>query len=510
MVACCLSLCFWISSLSFPAAADVSLSPNLPTDIPISLSKENSLLNKGEFSTVQRLFDEFSWQSFIAFNWPLNKKGQPLSSLSNSGIPRWLSLHESLQVYRPDGSPPQSDPPRMCKNNPGNLRELYLTSTVADNTKDLDLADEVNQAFTTPLYDQNGKEVRYEIFLNDVEYDYIVDNQLYNIEGQIAYSKKTHKPVNFPMGSYPQKRLGATELKLAWKELGSDDIQSRFYTETILLPKLASNGEPILDKKGNFTDCRRQNMGLVGMHISTKTESSPQWIWATFEHIDNLNVNDLVKVGGKPLHALFHDYSSVGQTMPVNVPPIARNSEGKPDPINGIKKTQVSRPIPIPGAAKQLSAEYQKQLKAIKSPLQYYQLIDAQWPTAPYPSNPSYPAVPGSPFSDNLPEGITRKSTGAPAPIYLTNSTMETYFQAGNQTAQIQENGFPPDSTPVFGTESCMGCHFSAGIATDFIIKTDNGTKPQKVPIYAGDLSADFSWLLQQKAQWVDSSVPNS
>jgi hypothetical protein len=47
-----------------------------------------------------------------------------------------------------------------------------------------------------------------------------------------------------------------------------------------------------------------------------------------------------------------------------------------------------------------------------------------------------------------------------------------------------------------------MACHFSAGIATGYVEKVENSNKVQKVPIFGGDLSADFSWLLQLKANW--------
>ena len=76
--------------------------------------------------------------------------------------------------------------------------------------------------------------------------------------------------------------------------------------------------------------------------------------------------------------------------------------------------------------------------------------------------------------------------------MYLTNITMETYFQGGNQSATGQQEGNPPSTVQVFGTESCTGCHSSAGIAA-------SGT-PQK-PTYSGQLTADFSWLMEIKAQ---------
>ena len=70
------------------------------------------------------------------------------------------------------------------------------------------------------------------------------------------------------------------------------------------------------------------------------------------------------------------------------------------------------------------------------------------------------------------------------------------------QEIYFQENGFPFNGTPVFGTESCMACHFSAGIATGYVEKVINSATVQKVPIFGGDLSADFSWLPQLKANW--------
>ncbi len=53
-----------------------------------------------------------------------------------------------------------------------------------------------------------------------------------------------------------------------------------------------------------------------------------------------------------------------------------------------------------------------------------------------------------------------------------------------------------------------VACHFSAGIATGYVIKqeyadSDGKVTPQKTPIFGGDLSADFSWLLQLKANWL-------
>jgi hypothetical protein len=96
-------------------------------------------------------------------------------------------------------------------------------------------------------------------------------------------------------------------------------------------------------------------------------------------------------------------------------------------------------------------------------------------------------------------------------PVFLVNTTMETYFQKGIQPAGPLEQddrlapGYPPiDCTPVFGTESCNGCHYSAGSNLGF--RTDPATGA-RTPIFGinGHFgktgSANYSWLLQIEAK---------
>src|SRR5262249_32683437 len=77
-----------------------------------------------------------------------------------------------------------------------------------------------------------------------------------------------------------------------------------------------------------------------------------------------------------------------------------------------------------------------------------------------------------------------------------------------------QDDRLPPgvvaDTTRVFGTESCAGCHYSAGLCVGFkrneegqLLRKDGN----KVPIFGINSNGgrtgngDFSWLLQMKAQ---------
>jgi len=92
------------------------------------------------------------------------------------------------------------------------------------------------------------------------------------------------------------------------------------------------------------------------------------------------------------------------------------------------------------------------------------------------------------------------------------NTTMETYFQKGPQNGGCleQDDRLPDncvaDTTPVVGTESCVGCHYSAGIATGW--KRDMSGNPVTVngvkqPVYGIDshfgrtAHGNFSWMLQ-------------
>ena len=524
-----IGLFFLIQPSQASTTSDLSddfLSPEIPSNLSLTIDEFEGM--KKQLPQLQRQFDLFSWQEFIALNWPTVKDGLPARDISDSGEPAWAeSFVQSTDVFLSDGSQPNVSFKDGIKNLsskaphcPGNLdgtRELYLTSSVTHNS--FDNPDEVNQAFTSPLWDQNGHEVRYEILLNKDEYNYIVKNGLYNIDGQIEFFQN-REYVNFPAGKGDQ--VGAIEIKLAWKNLqeAGPEEAARYYQEYVLLPELDADGEPKVGPDGNFASCRSQLVGLVGMHIAHKTALSPQWVWSTFEQVDNLVTNDLEIVDGNALHPSFTDTSPSGQILPVNVPPIYRDADGKPcnsseDPKNCQKRTQVSRPIPIPGSKVELNHQVQQLLAKDNSPLQYYMLIDTQWPTAPFPETDKRPACTGADPTDPycavtgsanpkyLPEAITRKSTGSPAPVYLTNSIMETYFQSGNQAAQLQENGFPQDKTLVFGTESCMGCHFSAGIATGVIRQPYGDTEV----IRSSDATADFSWLLAQKAQWHDKAA---
>lgn len=486
------------------AAAASRFSPTLPLDI--SIAEKKALEEKGNFPGVQRLFDELSWQSFVALNWPY-VGSKPAPTLTAKGDLFWSTYAESYEVFKSDGGAPDpydrertSLPPiaataKLAGLSDPDARLLFGLSS----TRGLNILDEVNQAFAGPLWDQNGNMVHYEILLNRDEYDFIKANTLYNLQGQVAYAGKNDNKVIFPIGSNASGKTGAIEVKLAWRILIASDIKSRYLSSDAYI------------QTGTPPQWQKVTVGLVGMHIAHKTESSPQWIWSTFEHVDNLEVNDFAAFGHTATLPASPSFNDPGcEWCPVNVPPSAD--------AKGVLKTQVSRVTAIPKATRALNAQWQSRLAANNSPLQYYELINTQWPT-----DPSAPPAP----KDKFPDTISNKSGGKPTPVFLVNSVMETYFQggansAGTTTVTIQDaqgknvpytfdivahNGgntsaraMPGASsiTPtnsITAIESCMGCHFSASLYV-----SGTGTDATKY-VTGGDLSGDFSWLLSTKAQ---------
>lgn len=497
---------------AFPDFAP-AVSAQLPGDVDIALKK--SLEAKQQFALVQREFDLYSWQMFFALNWPTDAKGKAAASLKDQsfGPPRWSWWHTSPQIYRADGATPAACaeglrsaakpdlsqplfkglgafPEGAASANAQTSRFLGVISAVGNlhvNT----VLDEIQQAFTGPLIDQNGEFVYYEILLDPNEVDYLCRNKLYNINGQVAFSK-TGEKLQFPSGVDGQDGSGAFELKIAWKVLGKNDDASRFFSMDGYIKDEGPDNQEI---------DRQVKLGMVGLHIAHKSESSPQWIWSTFEQVDNLSTN---AVSDPTLNPNFHNPGC--ETCAVNMLPVADQNGVYPRiPV------QAWRSVPIPDDKQALNAQVRAAMAKQGSVWQYYQLIDTQWPTQ--------PSVPPADPSGPLPQAVANKSGGNATPVFLTNITMETYFQGVNTLACNQTEGNPgctptptatgfltnagpvPSTSPTASTtiaasESCMGCHSSAGIYTSYDPKD-----PSKAT-QSGQLTGDFSWLMAQKAQW--------
>lgn len=490
----------------------VVFSPKIPHDVDPVLQKK--LKEEGNIYDLNKAFNEYSWQAFVAINWPVDKNGKPLPNFTDKGTANWMKWKEAQEVYRNDGMKPapweglrvnnqlvlgMATAPKEALQS----KNIRLLSSIGTPTGHVNIVGEEDQAFSGPLYDQNGNIVRYEVLMNREEFDYVVNNKLYNINGQIEFSSKSgFTAVDFPSGEYGGAKEGAIEIKLAWKILENTDHKERYFR---------SEGFVINNETGKW---EKKELGMIGFHISQKTKTGKQWVWSTFEHVDNLRTHEMEK-DGKTVRVKPSLTNPDCELCPVNTRiDTIINGKASTKYVNGTNgpfwsvgnsksyaksstpATQAKRMIPINDRVLSVNGKMQAYFKSMNSVWQYYELIDTQ-----YPLNQNTP--PASTSQNKLPQVVANKSGGDANIAFLTNLSMETFFQLGNQPATNLIENNPTNNISIFGTESCMGCHSSAGIFTKG--KLTDGLPPTKP-----QLSADFSWLLQSKAHWEKNLEKNN
>jgi hypothetical protein len=487
--------------------APTVFTPNIPVDVDPAL--QQALKEAGDIYQLNQMFNVYSWQALVAINWPIDANGVARPNFTDEGTPAWLNWKEAFQVYRADGNTPS---PWGSQRNDGGLglnesivndtdARIILSSRTPTHSGNDNIANETDQAFAGKLFDQNGNVVVYEVLMNKEEYDYVVENKLYNVNGQLEFSK-THTEANFPKGNYEENTLGATEIKLAWKILGDGDVVERYFKD---------EGYIINEQTGQP---EKALLGLIGFHISQKTPTGKQWVWSTFEHIDNLDQN-VIQLDGetKVIHPTLRnpnceicpvnvDVSNKGETYSYqqdqhgdfwNVRNDSMKQSNNYYTDVAVMKTQAKRAVDIPVRVQNINSMMQEYFEQEGSMWQYYQLIDTQ-----YPLNQNAAPATSTATMYNIPESVVNKSGGKPNLALLTNISMETFFQQGNQLAGLMESS--SSDVNIFGTESCMGCHSSAYLFNSYTLQDG------KMVLGKGSqLSGDFSWLLKT-ASWDKSA----
>lgn len=381
----------------------------------------------------QPFVDILAWDTFIALNWPapvpIVERGVPdrqnivggfLMGPGEGGKPSslptgpvvWETFKDTNDIFlNPPVQPtpfdaPETVPPQcmtLVGDNPAAARRtLVMTSKFGE------VLTGDKQADGNRLVDQNGENVWYEVKLNRVYYDYVVDNKFYVSTNQKGAT------ISFPSSSNTTSPAGTIKVKAAWKVMGDpgsrqpDDPKKFYTTEALVLDPLTNQ-------------CSKKVMGLVGLHVVMKTAQLPQWMWATFEHVDNAPDQTGGPVSGKQYN--FFSASCAG--CPLNTPP----TDAKPQ-----WPTQVVRVVPVNDVAASNNALYQAALVTLRADnvWQNYELVDAQWGASPTPI--------GEPNQ----------------PKYLANTTLETYLQEA-----VEPNG-------------CINCHGKFAGSTDLDFQLTN------------------------------------
>jgi hypothetical protein len=418
------------------------LCPDLPHDITEKIGMGYSTLS----AEKQRDFDNFAWQTFVALNWPADRTGAPLkkSITERPDAPRVWEFYPSPFALFSQGLPGENMAVKPLAMANGKRRVFSMLST-RTNLPDLSSDSILQAASDKPLIDRNLNFTLYDIAINQIEYDYIKNNGLNTIKGQQAFYDN-HNQVSFPLGFYQDDTTrtggsaGAIEIKTAWRMLdpSQGDRLDRYYTVDATIQvdaQHSQSGRPMTIEA---------KLGLVGFHVIQRTKQpSPQdWIWSTFEHMDNAPLADNARdptliappipTQGTPPASVTQAYSYFNPNYhgPTNVPPALGSGESvykwAPRPPfasayanPGGFGTQVVRCWQIFPATDLVNKYFQKLLKG--SVWENYQLIGSQW------------------------MGGTENQPGANGniPRYLSNTTLETYIQFSS-----------------FG--SCLECHNSA------------------------------------------------
>jgi hypothetical protein len=400
----------------------------------------------------------FAWAEFIALNWAGNPvtcaadSSAAPSSFGNSSdtTPKvWELYKQDTDVFLPDAAAPSawcslsetvpakfqalSDRELLSGQSHGAPPKL-LSAFSKDADSPIKLSEfELAGSNGAWLTAQSGIIVLFEIRMNQDEFDYIDQNGLYNAQTQQTFVVKPG--LNLPDNTSGTTSIGSIELKASWLELPDPKIWPLYKTSKawVVYP--------------NSSEPKLVTVGLTGLHIIHKTGRSPQFIWATFEHVNNApSISDIS--GGKllPWYA-FYNANCIPGSDHYQCTPNAQVDGATPstpyfphqpaDPMSA--PIQVVRENPLSSSSTDNIVAINAWAQALiaqanpSSVFQNYQLVDVLWANNPS----SIPPASRTPLTSGDPQ---------PNPAFekVANTTLETYLQ---------------------NTDTCMDCHRYAPIA---------------------------------------------
>jgi hypothetical protein len=361
------------------------------------------------------VFDDYSWRAFLAISWPAKRgfRGLPdetkkIGDFSDPGTQVvWGTWKADYELFQPEGLAP-ADASSFDGLTPSGLAQTMVLGPFFG-FQDFNQAG--NGRFGGPLVAQNHTYVRFEVRLNPIEFDFIRERQLY---------RKSNLPaVGSPGLRFPNNCVA---VKAAWKIIKEDELaaaQGRYYLVDAMAFDPATR------------TCKIQKLALVGLHIVQKTRLRPQWVWSSFEHIDNVPEPGTSLSPGRRFS--FNDPAKAQVLDPsIAPPPISKTNP----PLESPRAMQVVRTKKIADSTRKTNEDYQALLRG--TVWEYYQLVMTQWPKFPQPEGEN-----GAPFPGQF--------TGPDPMTNIANTALETYFQKSAAT-------------------SCMGCHDAARrLGTDFV-----------------------------------------
>jgi len=364
---------------------------------------------------------------------------------------------------------------------------------ICDDKENNDFVGEANKLVLNkiPIVDQKGNYIIVEMHLNGNEFNQIVDNEWYNASKLAEYDDEKNR---FQFKSTTASIDAPIEIKAAWRIFDENSTpveKARYYTtkRVVAIPadkyvcttNNCGTDNPVLETDPPVLE--EIEVGLIGFHIAYKIPkqevSTPGWIWATFEQVDNLQVDnpppgiDLKPTLSNPgcetnankenclpnypyvewpflwrdkaPHAVTRQDGQIKEQTPTQVQRLSKSTKLSED----VKKD-----------LKEQNKKWQEAFKNVTpdSVWQYYQLVGTQWLQNPRKITDT-PLLPRGSLMSNI--RLQQVQPGA-----LVNVSMEAY-------SQTKVNG-----------DSCIGCHVAASLQSS----SDNSQK----------VTSDFSFLLER------------
>lgn len=220
---------------------------------------------------------------------PSQPDGKSFQAKSNCSFHRWsyqtflwlVSNDSGGLVFEGFANPNALFKPEGPGSYPGHGGDRTMLARMAKSRTTADIED-IYQAGpgNKALIDQAGNIVYYANHLNREYWDFVARERLYDVE----VLKRTDPSLNFP--------IDTLELKSAWRiaqivgrEPFIPDSEKRYYVVSAKVPSVKPNARGILiEDKSRMIDAR---MALIGLHVTGIVKGHREFIWATFEHVDN-------------------------------------------------------------------------------------------------------------------------------------------------------------------------------------------------------------------------------
>lgn len=314
-------------------------------------------------------FGHMAWQTFKTLVWPASGRGTADTGreITDMKGPRVFETYkgdwETFLADKVEPLPwhryPSKVPEALCANADAMRPPLDKDSLVLaalHKFGNIDQRDEFENDIFHVLVAQNRTVVRYLTGFGEKAFNTIRNNKLY-------------EPVGIPL-SYNAPQVGKTKtepgtliVKSAWidmKDIDAADART-FHVRSAWVQRPSAHPKERI--------CDNVTVGLVGLHIGHKTEKSPQWIWASFEHVKNVPPRGY---RGSP----YTFNSGKGPDMDTRAPLEARLPI---DPFVVPAPYNVERLKEIPEKVIDVNRSWQEMLSRKKSVWQNYQLVAIQW-----------------------------------------------------------------------------------------------------------------------------------